>query len=131
MTQIAVRLEPTEVEWLDRLVAAGTYPSRAAAVRAALAVLHHEEEDRQIARAYREAFERVPVTNEEREWGEVGLAALGRLDGDEQPDRPVEPAARGTEDAAGGMAVQGREVGEIEDAARRILDLVQRGRRTS
>jgi Arc/MetJ-type ribon-helix-helix transcriptional regulator len=60
MAQIAVRLSDEELAELDRMVASGSYPSRAAVVRAGLAAMTERERRAEIAEAYREAYERVP-----------------------------------------------------------------------
>ena len=70
--QIAVRLSEAEVEKLDALVSAGRYPSRAAAVRAALELLFREEREREIVEAYRRGYGEQP----QEEWiGRAGLLA--------------------------------------------------------
>ncbi|MCB0829112.1 MAG: ribbon-helix-helix protein, CopG family [Solirubrobacterales bacterium] len=80
MAQIAVRLSDDELAALDEAVAAGRYPSRAAAVRAGLAALGERERRREIAEAYREAYERLP----QDEWFAESVAAMvgGRLAGE-------------------------------------------------
>lgn len=60
MAQIAVRMSEEELAELDRLVASGSYPSRAAAVRSALVALTERERRAEIAESYREAYARVP-----------------------------------------------------------------------
>jgi Arc/MetJ-type ribon-helix-helix transcriptional regulator len=54
--QIAVRLADQELERLDAAIARGTFPSRAAAVRAGLHRLLQEEREKQIDAAYRRAY---------------------------------------------------------------------------
>lgn len=54
--QIAVRLADHELERLDAAIARGTFPSRAAAVRAGLRRLLQEEREKQIDAAYRRAY---------------------------------------------------------------------------
>ena|SRR5438876_3338123 len=76
MPQIAVRLSDAEVELLDRLVVEEHFASRAAVIRDALGRLAKEREDREIAQEYRRAYERVPVTQEEIDWGIAGTVLL-------------------------------------------------------
>jgi Arc/MetJ-type ribon-helix-helix transcriptional regulator len=74
--QIAVRLPDDDLHRLDEVVAAGSYASRAAAVRAALEMLLREEREREIADEYRRAYAKHP----QEEWvGEAGLIAGAQL----------------------------------------------------
>jgi Arc/MetJ-type ribon-helix-helix transcriptional regulator len=58
--QIAVRVEDEDLAALDAAVAAGRYPSRAAAVRAGIGELVREQRDREIAEEYRRAYSEHP-----------------------------------------------------------------------
>ncbi len=82
MTQVAVRLDNEEVAQLDRLVRAGVYPSRAAAIRAALAAQRRAEEDRHIAAAYQQAYGNRPQTVADAGVG-AGRVAVAEFYGDE------------------------------------------------
>jgi Arc/MetJ-type ribon-helix-helix transcriptional regulator len=63
--QIAVRLPVPLLEELDRLVAAGVYESRAAAVRAGIETLAELQERRRIDEKLVEGYGRIPVTDAE------------------------------------------------------------------
>ena len=54
--QIAVRIADEDLAALDESVRAGTYPNRAAAVRAGIALVLRQERDRGIAQAHRRAY---------------------------------------------------------------------------
>lgn len=71
--QVAVRLPLDLLAAIDRLVAAGAYPSRAAAVRAGLAAIADAERRRAVDDALIEAYSRIPPTPAE------GAAALASL----------------------------------------------------
>ena len=58
--QIAIRLDDGDLAALDREVAAGRYPSRAAAVRAGVQKLVREQRNGEIAAEYRRAYEEAP-----------------------------------------------------------------------
>lgn len=58
--QIAIRLHDEDLAALDAAVAAGRYPSRAAAVRAGIGELVREQRDREIAEEYRRAYSEHP-----------------------------------------------------------------------
>jgi Arc/MetJ-type ribon-helix-helix transcriptional regulator len=58
--QIAIRLQDEDLAALDAAVAAGRYPSRAAAVRAGIGELLREQRDREIAEEYRRAYSEHP-----------------------------------------------------------------------
>jgi len=60
MPQIAIRVSEKELDFLDKAVSEGRFESRAAAVRAGLEALAREGRNREIADAYREAYEKVP-----------------------------------------------------------------------
>ena len=81
--QIAVRLSDAEVEKLDALVAAGRYPSRAAAVRAGLELLFREEREREIVEAYRRGYGEHPMEPAILRAGLLAGAALIRRDEEE------------------------------------------------
>jgi Arc/MetJ-type ribon-helix-helix transcriptional regulator len=63
--QIAVPLPRRDLEALDDLVQRGVYPSRAAAVRAAVAAITALEGRRALDDALTEGYRRVPPTPEE------------------------------------------------------------------
>lgn len=63
--QIAVRLPRAELEALDELVERGVYPSRAAAVRAAVAAIVALERRRAVDDAIVEGYRRVPPRPED------------------------------------------------------------------
>lgn len=74
-TQIAVRIPDRDLAAIDKAVAAGRFPSRAAAVREALERLLAAECERQIADDYRRAYAEHP----EEEWvGQLGEALMER-----------------------------------------------------
>jgi Arc/MetJ-type ribon-helix-helix transcriptional regulator len=74
--QIAVRLPDEVLEGLDAEVAAGRYPSRAAAVRMAIEALLRAGREREIAEEYRRAYGQQP----EEDWvGEAGLAFMAQV----------------------------------------------------
>ncbi len=58
--QIAIRLHDEDLAALDAAVAAGRYPSRAAAVRAGIGELVREQRNREIAEEYRRAYSEHP-----------------------------------------------------------------------
>ncbi len=64
-TQIAVKLPDPLVERVDALVNAGSFASRSEAVRRALEALVEDSTRAAIDRAFREGYERFPVTDEE------------------------------------------------------------------
>ena len=75
--QIAVRLDADQLRRLDQAVRAGSYPSRAAAIRAGVALALSEHERRSIEAAYRRGHARHPQAGDDLEWVEqVGAAAL-------------------------------------------------------
>jgi Arc/MetJ-type ribon-helix-helix transcriptional regulator len=82
--QIAVRLPDEDLVRLDAAVARGSYPSRAAAVRAGLHLLLREEREAQIAEAYRRGYAAQPAN---REIGETGLALGAALLADQSGHR--------------------------------------------
>ena len=67
---ITVRLPEEHVERLDKLVAEGSYRTRAAAVTDAIERLIEEAERERIDRAIVEGYTRMPPTLEEDEWAE-------------------------------------------------------------
>ena len=80
MPQIAIRVSEEELALLDRLVAEEHFASRAAVIRDALARLRKERDDREMAEELRRAYERVPETQEERDWASPALLALAEYD---------------------------------------------------
>lgn len=81
MTQVAVRLDETELAAVDRLVASGRFPSRAAAVRAALAMQRHDEAEREIAAEYARGYGLRPADAT----GTVAAVAITEFYRDEPP----------------------------------------------
>ncbi len=74
--QIPVRIPDRDAELLDEAVARGRFASRSEALRQGLAMLLREERDREIAEAYRRAYEKYP----QEDWiGEVGLWAFSQI----------------------------------------------------
>lgn len=71
--QVAVRLPVDLLATVDRLVAAGAYPSRAAAVRAGLEAIAEVERRREVDDALIQGYRRMPPTPSEE------AAALGSL----------------------------------------------------
>ncbi len=71
--QIAVRIPDEQLQALDRAVAAGTFASRADAVRQAVTRLLGELREQQVAREYREAYSRYP---DDPAIGEAGAKLL-------------------------------------------------------
>jgi Arc/MetJ-type ribon-helix-helix transcriptional regulator len=63
--QIAVRLPLEQLQALDDLVDRGVYATRAAAVRAGIAVLSELDRRRQADRAIVEGYRRTPPTDAE------------------------------------------------------------------
>jgi Arc/MetJ-type ribon-helix-helix transcriptional regulator len=80
--QIAVRLADQDLERLDAAIARGSFPSRAAAVRAGLVAVLRNEREEQIAEAYRKAY---ASSEEEALIGEAGLTAGAAILRDETP----------------------------------------------
>ena len=72
--QIAIRVEDEDLAALDAAVAAGRYPSRAAAVRAGIGGLVREQRDREIAEEYRRAYSEHP---QEPWFAEAGAQIAG------------------------------------------------------
>jgi Arc/MetJ-type ribon-helix-helix transcriptional regulator len=72
MTQrpLAVRLPEETIDGLDRLVAEGWYVTRSACIKDALEQLLEVFERKRIDDAILAGYERVPLTDEEREWSE-------------------------------------------------------------
>jgi len=87
MPQIAIRLADADLERLDAAVARGLYPTRAAAVRAAVERLLRDEREQEIAEQYRRAYEAHP---QDESLGRAGLELMAELIAREeavQPDR--------------------------------------------
>ena len=72
MTQrpLAVRLPEETIDGLDRLVAEGWYVTRSACIKDALEQLLAGFERKRIDDAIIAGYERVPLTDDEREWSE-------------------------------------------------------------
>ena len=58
--QIAVRIADDDLVALDESVRNGSYPNRAAAVRAGIELVLRHERERSIAAAYRRAYDEHP-----------------------------------------------------------------------
>lgn len=71
---LTVRMSSDRVERLDALVAAGTFRTRAGALRAAVDRLLADEEAKAIDRAIVEGYTRIPETVEELAWAEWSTA---------------------------------------------------------
>jgi len=82
-TQIAVKLSAELVDELDRLVEEGAFDSRSQAVRRGLEALVTAHRGGELDRRYREAFSRLPETDEE-------MAEATRLAVDAIQDEPWE-----------------------------------------
>lgn len=90
--QIAVRIPATDLEAIDRIVAAGRFATRAEAFREAVRILLKAERNREIAEEYARAYGRQP----DHQWvGRVGLELGGKLVADELPKSPVTRRHRG------------------------------------
>lgn len=85
MPQIAIRLSEEELALLDRLVAEEHFASRAAVIRDALARLRKERDDQEMAEELRRAYERVPETQEDRDWALSAGLAFAESTKDEPP----------------------------------------------
>jgi Arc/MetJ-type ribon-helix-helix transcriptional regulator len=82
--RIAVRVPVEDLAVLDAAVARGDFPSRSAAVRAAVRVLVQCLGEAEIAEEYRRAYGARPQEG----WiGEVGLVQLGEAVGREEAGR--------------------------------------------
>lgn len=68
---ITLRISDERREKLDALVAEGAFPSRAAALTAALDRLLAKEEQRAIDRAIVEGYRRIPPTPEEEAYAKA------------------------------------------------------------
>ena len=82
--QIAIRLPDDDLTGIDAAVAAGRYPSRAAAVRAGVDLLLRVELDRRIADEYRHAYGERP---DDARVGEAGLRLGAELISGEERER--------------------------------------------
>ncbi|MGH9067280.1 MAG: ribbon-helix-helix domain-containing protein [Acidimicrobiales bacterium] len=82
--QIAVKLPEVLLIELDRLVEGGAYDSRSQAVRAGVEAVVSAGRRQQLERRYREAFHRLPETEEEM--GEATRLAVQAI-GDEPWER--------------------------------------------
>lgn len=79
-TQVAVRISNELLESLDWLVARCAYDSRGEALRTALEQLAKRERDREIDEQIRAAYEKQPITDDERI--PPSFESWDRLDGD-------------------------------------------------
>ncbi len=74
--QIAVRLPDQALAGIDAAVAAGRYPTRAAAVRAGVERVLADEREREIAEEYRRGYGEHP----QEDWvGEAGLRFMAEV----------------------------------------------------
>lgn len=73
--QIAVRLPGELLSELDELVKNGSFPSRAAAVRAGVEAISAMERRRQVDQSIVEGYRRCPPTESENRASEAFLAA--------------------------------------------------------
>lgn len=74
--QVAVRIPDETLADLDEQVKAGRYPSRAAAMRAAIEQLLRVQRELEIAEEYRRAYGAHP----QEEWiGEAGLEFMAQI----------------------------------------------------
>ncbi len=74
---ITLRVSEERVRRVDAAVARGAYPTRAAAMSAALDWLLAEDERRAVDEAIVEGYTRVPPTAEEDAWAHAsGLASI-------------------------------------------------------
>jgi metal-responsive CopG/Arc/MetJ family transcriptional regulator len=73
--QVLVQLSDELVERLDK-VAAGEETSRSAVVREAVTRYVIDKENEEKERRWIEGYERYPVTDEERAWGEFALRQM-------------------------------------------------------
>lgn len=78
MSQIAVRLTERELQALDAAVAAGTFSSRADAVREGLRLLERELRERRIAASYRAAYAAAPPGDEDTRVLDAAAALVGQ-----------------------------------------------------
>ncbi|HVF78712.1 MAG TPA: ribbon-helix-helix domain-containing protein [Solirubrobacteraceae bacterium] len=84
MVQIAIRLADVDLQRLDAAVARGRYPTRAAAVRAGVERLLHDEREYEIAEQYRRAY---AVQPQDESGGRAGLALMAAaVEREETPD---------------------------------------------
>lgn len=74
-----MRLDSEELAALDGLVAAGRFPSRAEAVRAALAAQRRTEQDRLVAAAYERGYRRSPTTQAESDLALIAASLVPDL----------------------------------------------------
>jgi Arc/MetJ-type ribon-helix-helix transcriptional regulator len=75
--QVPVRLTERDLAALDRLIEAGVFQNRSAALRAGLAGVLREHHEQEIEDAYRRGYGEHP----QEEWvGTVGLAGLQEFD---------------------------------------------------
>lgn len=77
MSQIAVRLSDEELSRLDSAVAAGSFRSRADAVRAGIRLLEGELFEARVAESYRAAYATAPLTADEQRTLEAAAALAG------------------------------------------------------
>ncbi len=71
MTQIVIRMNDELVAAIDALVSDGTVASRSEAVRASVAKWVEDIERQRRIDHEREAYRRIPDTDEEMEWAEA------------------------------------------------------------
>ena len=88
MVQIAIRLADEDLERLDSAVAAGRFPTRAAAVRAGVDRLLRDERDREIAEQYQRAYSAQPQDEGD---GRAGAALMAAAIAQEESNGPARP----------------------------------------
>lgn len=63
--QVAIRLPDQQLAFIDELVGGGRFPSRAEAIRTAIAAMIDAEHRRALGRRIVEGYERTPQTDQE------------------------------------------------------------------
>jgi Arc/MetJ-type ribon-helix-helix transcriptional regulator len=77
MSQIAVRLTAEELRRLDSAVDAGSFSSRADAVRAGIRLLEDQLFEKRVTDSYRTAYTGTSLTDEEERMLEAAVALAG------------------------------------------------------
>lgn len=90
MAQIAVRLPDSDLRRLDEAVAQGRYPTRAAAVRAGVERLLHDERELEIEDRYRRAY---AAQRQQESDGHTGLALMAAATRREEAPPDRDPSA--------------------------------------
>jgi Arc/MetJ-type ribon-helix-helix transcriptional regulator len=79
MTQVAFQLPDEDLAAIDALIP-DQFPSRAEALRIAVRLWLKELEERRIDAALAAGYGLLPPTDEETEWAEMSVEALGLAD---------------------------------------------------